>query len=130
MRSSPRALAPVLALLVYAALVLRRAWISDDAFITLRVLDNAVQGAERGAALTQRLLAFARRQELKPERVDLAAVDVDGDDVVPLGGEGDGKREAHVPQADDSDNHEGRECSAHGPEKAGGAAPRTGRLRQ
>ena len=27
---------------------------------------NAMQGAERGAALTQRLLAFARRQELKP----------------------------------------------------------------
>jgi len=36
-----------------------------------RLLDNAVQGAERGAALTQRLLAFARRQELKPEAVDL-----------------------------------------------------------
>lgn len=37
-----------------------------------RLLDNAVQGAERGAALTQRLLAFARRQELKPEAVDVA----------------------------------------------------------
>ena len=37
----------------------------------LRLLDNAVQGAERGAALTQRLLAFARRQELKPESVDV-----------------------------------------------------------
>jgi signal transduction histidine kinase len=36
-----------------------------------RLLDNALQGAERGAALTQRLLAFARRQELKPEVVDL-----------------------------------------------------------
>jgi signal transduction histidine kinase/ActR/RegA family two-component response regulator len=35
----------------------------------LRLLDNAVQGAERGAALTQRLLAFARRQELKPQSV-------------------------------------------------------------
>jgi CheY-like chemotaxis protein len=33
------------------------------------LLDNAVQGAERGAALTQRLLAFARRQELKPQSV-------------------------------------------------------------
>ncbi len=39
---------------------------------SLRLLNNAVQGAERGAALTQRLLAFARRQELKPESVDLA----------------------------------------------------------
>lgn len=37
---------------------------------TRRILDNARQGAERGAALTQRLLAFARRQELKPEAVD------------------------------------------------------------
>lgn len=29
-----------------------------------RLVENALQGAERGAALTQRLLAFARRQEL------------------------------------------------------------------
>jgi signal transduction histidine kinase/DNA-binding response OmpR family regulator len=36
-----------------------------------RLLDNAAQGAERGAALTQRLLAFARRQELRPEAVSL-----------------------------------------------------------
>jgi signal transduction histidine kinase len=39
-----------------------------------RLLQNAVQGAQRGAALTQRLLAFSRRQELKPESVDLAAL--------------------------------------------------------
>ena len=38
---------------------------------THRLLDNALEGAERGASLTQRLLAFARRQELKPEAVDL-----------------------------------------------------------
>jgi CheY-like chemotaxis protein len=36
-----------------------------------RLIDNALQGAERGASLTQRLLAFARRQELRPEVVDL-----------------------------------------------------------
>ena len=36
-----------------------------------RLLDNAVQGAERGAGLTQRLLAFGRRQTLMPEAVDL-----------------------------------------------------------
>src|ERR1700680_1415243 len=36
-----------------------------------RLLPNAVQGAQRGAALTQRLLAFSRRQELKPEAVDV-----------------------------------------------------------
>ena len=39
-----------------------------------RLLDNAVQGAERGAALTQRLLAFGRRQALTPEVVDLPAL--------------------------------------------------------
>ena len=37
-----------------------------------RLVQNAVHGAERGAALTQRLLAFSRRQELKPESVDFA----------------------------------------------------------
>ncbi|HYZ61634.1 MAG TPA: ATP-binding protein, partial [Acetobacteraceae bacterium] len=37
-----------------------------------RLLDNAVRGAERGAALTQRLLAFSRAQVLKPEAIDLA----------------------------------------------------------
>jgi signal transduction histidine kinase len=39
-----------------------------------RLLDNAIQAAERGAALTQRLLAFARRQELKPQAVDVIRV--------------------------------------------------------
>jgi PAS domain S-box-containing protein len=36
-----------------------------------RFLDRAIQGAERGATLTTRLLAFARRQELKVELVTL-----------------------------------------------------------
>jgi CheY-like chemotaxis protein len=36
-----------------------------------RLLDRAIQGAERGATLTMRLLAFARRQELKVELVTL-----------------------------------------------------------
>ena len=38
------------------------------------LLDNAVQAANRGAALTQRMLAFARRQELKPDIVDLGGL--------------------------------------------------------
>ncbi|MDO9502798.1 ATP-binding protein, partial [Falsiroseomonas sp.] len=37
----------------------------------LRHLDSATLGAERGAQLTQRLLAFARRQDLNPRPVDL-----------------------------------------------------------
>ncbi|MFC7380098.1 PAS domain S-box protein [Brevundimonas sp. GCM10030266] len=35
------------------------------------LLENAIQGAERGAVLTQRMLAFARKQELKLEAVDV-----------------------------------------------------------
>ncbi|HKY79977.1 MAG TPA: ATP-binding protein, partial [Sphingobium sp.] len=35
-----------------------------------RAADNAMQGAERAAMLTQRLLAFSRRQPLAPERID------------------------------------------------------------
>lgn len=34
-------------------------------------IENAVQAAQRGAALTQRMLAFARRQELKMGTVDV-----------------------------------------------------------
>ena len=39
---------------------------------TRRLLQNAIQGADRGKALTQRLLAFSRRQDLKPQAVDFA----------------------------------------------------------
>jgi PAS domain S-box-containing protein len=35
------------------------------------LLDNAIQGAQRGVALTQRMLAFARRQALKSETLDV-----------------------------------------------------------
>ncbi|HEV7717462.1 MAG TPA: PAS domain-containing protein [Arsenicitalea sp.] len=36
-----------------------------------RYIDGALQGASRGASLTARLLAFARKQELKPQPTDL-----------------------------------------------------------
>lgn len=36
-----------------------------------RLLEGAIQGAQRGAVLTQRLLAFSRRQELTPQAVDV-----------------------------------------------------------
>jgi len=42
-----------------------------------RFVDSAIQAAERGANLTQRMLAFARRQELRPEAVDVPRV-IDG----------------------------------------------------
>jgi signal transduction histidine kinase len=57
---------------VMGNLELVRRRVSDDK--SLRLLDNAVAGAQRGVALTQRLLAFARRQELTPAPVDVAAL--------------------------------------------------------
>ena len=61
---------------VMGSLQLLRKRIGEDP-AAARLLDNAFKGAERGAALTQRLLAFARRQELKPAAVDVARL-VDG----------------------------------------------------
>jgi signal transduction histidine kinase len=58
---------------VLGSLELLKKRLPDDPSME-RLLQNAVQGAERGAALTQRLLAFARRQELKPEAVDLVVL--------------------------------------------------------
>ncbi|MBR1188756.1 PAS domain-containing protein [Bradyrhizobium sp. AUGA SZCCT0240] len=39
-----------------------------------RLVDGAMQGAERGASLTQRLLAFARQQDLRAVSVDLRSL--------------------------------------------------------
>ena len=50
--------------------LLRRHLPADDPRLT-RLLDNAVQGAQRGATLTQRMLAFARRQDLNLQAVDV-----------------------------------------------------------
>jgi PAS domain S-box-containing protein len=55
---------------ILSSLTLLERRVSGDAS-TQRLIDNARQGAERGAALTQRMLAFARRQELNPEPVDV-----------------------------------------------------------
>jgi signal transduction histidine kinase/CheY-like chemotaxis protein len=41
---------------------------------TVRLIEGASQGAQRGASLTQRLLAFARRQDLQVRPVDIAAL--------------------------------------------------------
>jgi PAS domain S-box-containing protein len=40
----------------------------------LRLLDNAMEGAQRGSALTSRMLTFARRQELRRSAVDIPAL--------------------------------------------------------
>ncbi|MGU3494324.1 MHYT domain-containing protein [Xanthobacteraceae bacterium A53D] len=55
---------------VLGSLELLRRRVPDDPKV-VRLIDNAIKGAERGAALTQRMLAFARRQDLNPEPVDL-----------------------------------------------------------
>ena len=44
---------------------------------TQKMIAGAIQAAERAATLTQRLLAFARRQALQPKAVDIAAL-IDG----------------------------------------------------
>ncbi|WP_313807133.1 GAF domain-containing protein [Sphingobium sp.] len=44
---------------------------SDGGEKARRAVANAMQGAERAAALTQRLLAFSRRQPLMPKPLDL-----------------------------------------------------------
>jgi PAS domain S-box-containing protein len=55
---------------ILSSLELLRKRLPDDPKY-LSLLDNAFQGAKRGASLTQRMLAFARRQELKTETVEL-----------------------------------------------------------
>ena len=55
---------------VLGSLELMRKRLPDDPKLKA-LLENAVQGAQRGAVLTKRMLAFARRQELKPETVDI-----------------------------------------------------------
>ncbi|MDB5687361.1 MAG: Histidine kinase [Rhizorhabdus sp.] len=53
-----------------SSLELLRKRISNDPQ-ALRLLDNAAAGAQRGATLTQRMLAFARRQDLTPVRIEI-----------------------------------------------------------
>lgn len=55
---------------VLGSLELIRKRLPDDSKV-LKLLDNATKGAERGVVLTKRMLAFARRQELKQEPVDI-----------------------------------------------------------
>lgn len=56
---------------IMGSLTLLRKCIPADDQRATRLLNTAAQGAERGAALTQRLLAFGRRQALMPEAVDV-----------------------------------------------------------
>ena len=55
---------------ILSSLELLRKHLPDDPRTT-KLIDNAMLGAERGATLTQRLLAFARRQPLKSDVIDV-----------------------------------------------------------
>ena len=62
-----------LLMVVLASLELVRKRLPHDPKVS-PFIENAVQGAERGAVLTQRMLAFARKQELAMEAVELPAL--------------------------------------------------------
>lgn len=55
---------------VITSLDLMRKRLPDDPKL-IGLFENALQGAQRGASLTQRMLAFARRQDLKLTAIDL-----------------------------------------------------------
>ena len=59
---------------VLGSLALLRKRLPADDERAARLLENARQGAERGATLTGRLLAFGRRQSLTPSAIDLPAL--------------------------------------------------------
>ena len=48
-------------------------YVTDD-LRQKRLLNGAMEGARRGATLTQRLLAFARKQELQTRATDVLAL--------------------------------------------------------
>ena len=58
---------------IQASLTLLRKWVPDHPKPTALV-QNALEATQRGISLTQRMLAFARRQELEPEAIDLLAL--------------------------------------------------------
>lgn len=60
-----------LLMVVLGSLALMRKRVPPEAAAILPLLDNAAQAAQRGATLTKRMLAFARRQELKIMAVDI-----------------------------------------------------------
>ena len=62
-----------LLMVVMSNLDMARSRVADDARLT-RWLGRAMEAATRGAALTKHMLAFARRQDLKPESIALSDV--------------------------------------------------------
>ena len=66
-----------LLMVILSSLTLARRRLPPDQNGVLRLLHNAAKAARRGVSLTQRMLAFARRQPLSPTVVDLAGLMTD-----------------------------------------------------
>jgi CheY-like chemotaxis protein len=62
-----------------------------------KLIDNAMQAVERARDLTQKLLAFGRRQPLKPEPTDLKALIAGMDDMLMQSLRGDVRLELELP---------------------------------
>lgn len=62
-----------LLMVILGSLELARKRVPQDSKVQ-SLLNNAIAGAQRGATLTQRMLAFARRQELDPQPVDVGGL--------------------------------------------------------
>jgi len=62
-----------LLMVILGSLELARKRVRQDSKVQ-SLLNNAIAGAQRGATLTQRMLAFARRQELDPQPVDVGGL--------------------------------------------------------
>lgn len=60
-----------LLMVILSTLELLRKWLPTDEKIT-PLVTNAIHAAERGVSLTQRMLAFSRRQDLYRQAVDLS----------------------------------------------------------
>ena len=54
---------------IIGSLEIARRRVTDES--VKRLIDNALRGAQRGASLTQRMLVFARRQQLDVQSVDI-----------------------------------------------------------
>ncbi|HBR44482.1 MAG TPA: hybrid sensor histidine kinase/response regulator, partial [Afipia sp.] len=62
-----------LLMVILGSLELAGKRLPDDARVAT-LISNATQAAQRGAALTQRMLAFARRQDLDLKPIDIPAL--------------------------------------------------------
>jgi PAS domain S-box-containing protein len=70
----------LLAVILGSLELLRKRLPSDPQFITL--VDNATRAAQRGTSLTQRMLAFARKQDLQLKPLDAGQLVVDMRDML------------------------------------------------